>query len=155
MPCSPPAASSSQSWAVRALAGHAPAARLIPRHFRNTRDALLDAFDAPDGNATTPRRNTTTTATQALLLINGEWTLARAKALAARLERLGLARPTNGTGSYWHTAWPSADRPESDEVEAAARFLDCQAQDGWLHWPRKPKLRTDHACTCRFLPCAP
>ena len=43
-------------------------------------------FDAPDGNATTARRNTTTTAPQALFLVNGEWALARAEAFAARLE---------------------------------------------------------------------
>ncbi len=34
----------------------------------------------------TPRRNTTTTAPQALLLVNGEWGLARALAFATRLE---------------------------------------------------------------------
>ena len=65
------------------------------RIIRNTRDALLDAFDAPDGNATTPRRNTTTTAPQALFLINGEWALARAEDLANRLERLEPARSIN------------------------------------------------------------
>ena len=65
-----------------------PRRTIDTRVIRNIRDALLDAFDAADGTFSTPRRNTTTTATQALLLINGDWTLARAKALAARLERL-------------------------------------------------------------------
>ena len=63
-----------------------PRRTVFTRVVRNTRDQFLAAFDAPDGNATTPRRNTTTAATQALLLINGDWTLARAKAVAARLE---------------------------------------------------------------------
>jgi hypothetical protein len=55
---------------------------------RNTRDPLLDAFDAPDGSNTTPTRNVTITPTQSLMLINGTWTLERARAFAARLGRL-------------------------------------------------------------------
>ena len=58
------------------------------RVVRNAIDPLLDAFDGADGTTSTPRRNTTTTATQALLLINGHWSMARAKAFAARAERL-------------------------------------------------------------------
>ena len=50
---------------------------------RNSRDPLLDAFDAPDGYTSAGRRNVTTTPTQALLLINGDWTLARAGRLPA------------------------------------------------------------------------
>ena len=65
-----------------------PRRSVLTRVVRNARDLFLESFDAPDGNSTTPRRNTTTAATQALLLINGNWTLARAKALAARVERL-------------------------------------------------------------------
>ncbi len=58
---------------------------------RNTRDPLLDAFDFPDAAASCSRRNTTTTPSQALLLLNGEWLLARARALALRIDRQGLA----------------------------------------------------------------
>ncbi len=54
---------------------------------RNTRDPLIDAFDSPDGSNSTPSRNATTTPTQALLMINGTWTLARAGAFADRLRR--------------------------------------------------------------------
>ena len=116
---------------------------------RNTRDALLDAFDAPDGNATTPRRNTTTTATQALLLINGEWTLARAKALAARLERLA-PEPKNHRDRIVLAYRLALGRPpESDELEQAARFLDCQARmAGSL--ATQTKTGTDHASLVDF-----
>jgi hypothetical protein len=55
---------------------------------RNSRDPLLDAFDAPDGYTSTGRRNVTTTPTQALLLINGSWSLGRARAFAHRLENI-------------------------------------------------------------------
>src|SRR6202042_3536386 len=64
-----------------------PRRTIDTRVIRNNRDALLEAFDAADGTFSTPNRNTTTTATQALLLINGDWTLARARSLTARLER--------------------------------------------------------------------
>ena len=64
------------------------AASIDTKVIRNSRDPLLDSFDAPDGYTSTGRRTTTTTATQALLLINGSWTHARAPALADRLDRL-------------------------------------------------------------------
>ena len=58
---------------------------------RNTRDDLCDVFDAPDGYASCAERNCTTTPMQSLFLVNGEWMLARARALAIQLERSGLA----------------------------------------------------------------
>ncbi|WP_406697920.1 PSD1 and planctomycete cytochrome C domain-containing protein [Singulisphaera sp. Ch08] len=54
---------------------------------RNKRDPLGEAFDAPDGSITTPQRDATVTAIQALLMINGSWTLDRAKAFATRLQK--------------------------------------------------------------------
>jgi hypothetical protein len=53
---------------------------------RNLPDALLRAFDSPDGFISAPQRDESTTVTQALMLINGEWSLDRAKALANRLK---------------------------------------------------------------------
>ncbi|SIO41147.1 Planctomycete cytochrome C [Singulisphaera sp. GP187] len=54
---------------------------------RNKRDPLGEAFDAPDGSITTPQRDATVTPIQALLMINGSWTLDRAKAFATRLQK--------------------------------------------------------------------
>jgi len=53
---------------------------------RNNRDALLDAFDVPDAFTSVAARDSTTTPNQALLMINGDWMLKRARALAARLK---------------------------------------------------------------------
>lgn len=78
---------------------------------RNSRDPLFEAFDAPDGSNTTPQRIATVTPVQALLMINGKWSLARAKGFAARLRReaetdqdrialayrLAFGRPPNST----------------------------------------------------------
>jgi hypothetical protein len=96
------------------------------RVIRNARDALLDAFDAPDGNITTPRRNATTTANQALLLINGNWTLARAQALAERLRREpGSADLHEGIILGYRLAFGRA--PEPQELAESSAFLARQA----------------------------
>jgi hypothetical protein len=71
-----------------AVASTEPRRTIYAKVMRNTHDPLCDAFDAPDGSNTTPTRNITITPTQSLILINGAWTLARAKALARRLERI-------------------------------------------------------------------
>jgi mono/diheme cytochrome c family protein len=92
---------------------------------RNSRDDLLDAFDAPGGFLSTARRNVTTTPTQALLLINGPWPLARAKALAARLVR----EVPDGDRARVDRAYRVAfGRPPDDsEMADAVDFLDRQA----------------------------
>ena len=68
-----------------ALDASKPRRTIYTKVIRNTRDPLIDAFDSPDGSLSTPSRNATTTPTQALLMINGPWTLARAGALADRI----------------------------------------------------------------------
>ena len=69
------------------VAATEPRRAIYTKVMRNSREPLFDAFDAPDGSNTTPTRNVTITPTQSLMLINGAWTLARARALAGRLER--------------------------------------------------------------------
>ncbi|MDG3004991.1 PSD1 and planctomycete cytochrome C domain-containing protein [Paludisphaera mucosa] len=96
---------------------------------RNTRDPVLDAFDAPDAFNSAGLRNTTTTVNQTLLLINGPWALDRAKALSVRLDRLTAGTPD---------AQRARDRarivrgfrltvgrePDDDETAAGLAFLD-------------------------------
>jgi hypothetical protein len=93
------------------------------RILRNAPDAFLTAFDAPDGSGSTPRRDTTTTSTQALLLLNGPWTLARARDFARRIE--GLTPGSAGQRDRFHLAYRLAITrpPESDEVDAAVAFI--------------------------------
>jgi hypothetical protein len=54
---------------------------------RNRRDPFLEAFDLPDSNLSCPRRERTTTAPQALALLNATEAADAAKALAERLQR--------------------------------------------------------------------
>jgi len=53
---------------------------------RNLRYPLFEAFDKPDTNASCARRNTSTIAPQALMLMNSRLTVDTAKTLAARLQ---------------------------------------------------------------------
>ncbi|MFI5457168.1 MAG: PSD1 and planctomycete cytochrome C domain-containing protein [Isosphaerales bacterium] len=110
------------------------------RTIRNTIDTLLEAFDAPDGTLATPRRNTTTTATQALLMINGDWTLARAEALAARLERLEPASIDDRDRIVLAYRLAFGRQPEPEELEQTAAFLDRQAR-----LPQPPSGRSNLA----------
>jgi hypothetical protein len=54
---------------------------------RNLRFPFLEAFDLPDSNLSCPKRERSTTAPQALALLNSADVVAAAKALAARLTR--------------------------------------------------------------------
>jgi len=64
-----------------------PRRAVYTRVTRNVRDPLLDVFDAPENFSSTAQRNITTTPTQSLLLINGQFLLQRAQAFARRLVR--------------------------------------------------------------------
>ena len=54
---------------------------------RNLRFPFLEPFDVPDSNQSCPQRERSTTAPQALALLNATDVAAAAKALAARLEK--------------------------------------------------------------------
>jgi hypothetical protein len=111
-----------------------PRRAIDTKMIRNSRDPLLDMFDAPDGYASAGRRNTTTTATQALLLINGSWTVDRAKALAERIERLAQESPTEAnrdrvTGPIVQAFRLAYGRePDHGELSQAVDFLSTQAR---------------------------
>jgi hypothetical protein len=105
-----------------------PRRTIDTRVIRNIRDALLDAFDAPDGNVSTAARDTTTTATQALLLINGEWSLARAGEFASRVERDAAPSSEQRDKVTLAYRWAFGRAAEADELAGAAGFLDRQAK---------------------------
>ena len=65
-----------------------PRRTIYVKWLRNSRDALLEAFDPPDAYITTPQRNVTTTPMQSLVMINGSYVLRRAQMLANRIERI-------------------------------------------------------------------
>jgi hypothetical protein len=92
---------------------------------RNTREPLLDAFDAPEGFHSTAQRNVTTTPTQALLLINSPFMMQQSRAFA---ERLSKERTNDGERielAFRLAFGRSATAAERKNCQA---FLDKQAE---------------------------
>ncbi len=80
---------------------------------RNSQNELLRALDAPNGFLSSSERQSTTTPTQALLLLNGDWPLTRAGRLAARVSSLD---------DLWSGTLGRA--PGSDEAGLARVYLE-------------------------------
>ncbi len=92
---------------------------------RNTRDPVIESFDGPENFTSTSQRNVTTTPNQSLLMINGKWTLARAKALAARLRKEHANQDEQIDTAYQLLF---GRKPGAGERIAAAAFLSNQAK---------------------------
>lgn len=107
----------------------APKRTIYTKALRNTRDPVLDVFDSPDTFGSAPLRNVTTTANQALLMINGDWPLKRAAAFASRLRReVKSADPYALVDAAYRNAY--GREPEPQEREAAVKFLSRQVAGG-------------------------
>ena len=101
-------------------AGDEPRRSLYVKSFRNSPDPLLYAFDAAKGLKSVAGRSTTTTATQSLLMINGDYVVARARAMARRLS----SRDTSLADALlyaFRSAWGRT--PSKDELEIAVAFV--------------------------------
>jgi hypothetical protein len=88
---------------------------------RNSRDPLLEAFDAPDTFSGAADRNRTTTATQSLLMFNGDTVLKRAEMFAGRLRQMKLKTPAETVEAAWRLAYSRA--PTEAERARAVAFL--------------------------------
>jgi len=88
---------------------------------RNTRDDLCDVFDGVDAYASCARRNATTTALQALYLVNGEWMLARARSLALAVEQAGGRDDAAVAAEAIRRV--TGREPAPERLDAAAAFL--------------------------------
>ncbi|MEI6235124.1 MAG: DUF1549 domain-containing protein [Planctomycetota bacterium] len=99
----------------------APSRAVYTKVLRNTKDAVLDAFDEPDGLLTNPVRNVTTTATQSLLMINGQWPLQRASAFASRVKSMSVNEPDAIIDTAYRLAFGRV--PRDSERVATAAFL--------------------------------
>src|SRR5262249_4377998 len=87
---------------------------------RNLKFPFLEAFDLPDSNLSCPRREQSTTAPQALALLNSAEVVAAARALADRVEREA------GTGPeriVLACRLVLGRRPSAEELRLAGEFL--------------------------------
>ena len=87
---------------------------------RNLRHPFLEAFDLPDSNLSCPRRERSTTAPQALALLNAAEATAAAKALADHLAKESASETERIERAYRLTL---GRPPTATERERAAAFL--------------------------------
>ncbi len=91
---------------------------------RNTRDPLLDVFDAPQNFSSTSSRDTTTTPVQSLLLINSQFMLLRSKAMADRIDKESNGDENRAIEqAYWLVY---GRKPNDEERKGSAEFLFTQ-----------------------------
>jgi hypothetical protein len=88
---------------------------------RNLRYPLFSAFDAPEGNESCARRNVSTNAPQALMLLNGKLTLDVARAFAGRVLREAGAEPAAVIARAYGLALGRG--PDAQEQALAQGFL--------------------------------
>lgn len=93
---------------------------------RNLRYPLFDAFDRPDTNASCPRRNRSTIAPQALILLNSEDSLRAARDLCGRVLRREPERRERQIALCYQLALGRS--PTADEARVAVEFLRLETQ---------------------------
>ena len=91
---------------------------------RNFRMPLLEVFDRPEGVLSCSRRESSTTAPQSLTLLNGDFTLRQAQALAAK----ALAAPDDATVIAIIFRSVYARLPAANEQQLAQEFLAKQTK---------------------------
>jgi hypothetical protein len=107
---------------------------------RNLRYPLFSAFDAPDSNETCARRHQSTSAPQALMLLNSKIVQELAQAFAARvLEEVGKEPPLVVERAY-RLALGRA--PDSQERDALLNYL--QREVGLLRAEHAPEETSSH-----------
>ncbi len=94
---------------------------------RNTKDEVLGAFDFAGGITSTAHRNVTTTPTQALLMINGEWLLKRAGAMADRIAKMELKTEAAQIEAAYKLTYGRS--PNQTELQTLIPFLKNQKSD--------------------------
>jgi hypothetical protein len=82
---------------------------------------LLRTFDVPASDSTSPQRDTTTVASQALFLMNGPWTHHAAVNLLQRPEISGQPEPAMKLDQIYRTVF--ARSPTDDESKLSLQFL--------------------------------
>jgi hypothetical protein len=88
---------------------------------RMRQDATFGEFDCPDSSQTTARRNISTTALQALNLMNSSLIMQQAELFAQRLERdAGSDRERQVRQAFWLAF---GRPPDDDELTSARRLI--------------------------------
>jgi hypothetical protein len=116
----PPAPAGTKEWTVSAAPGDHVRRSVYIFARRNVRFPFLEAFDLPDSNLSCPKRERSTTAPQALALLNNADVVEAAKALAARIGREVQSEEGRVTLAYRLVL---GRRPSAEESRLAREFL--------------------------------
>ncbi|MBI1313295.1 DUF1549 domain-containing protein [bacterium] len=105
-----------------------PRRSIFTKVLRNSPDPLLKSFDVADGFNSTSKRQVTTTPTQSLLMINGAWSLERARALARQVDAEIAADQSPGADALSRAVTAATRRvlgrePVTVELEAGVAFF--------------------------------
>ncbi len=107
-----------------------PRRALYVKSFRNTPNSFLAAFDIANGLKSVAERNSTTTPTQSLMMINGEYALGRATKLAEQLAKKEYATPDEMLSHAFRLTWGRS--PSASELSSAHRFIAAaSAEEQW------------------------
>jgi mono/diheme cytochrome c family protein len=93
---------------------------------RTFRMPIMEVFDQPESMLTCPRRDSSTTAPQSLSLLNGPFTMDRARSLAKKV-RSDHATPDLQVQAVWESVLLRT--PRDDERNRARKFLTDQAKN--------------------------
>ena len=91
---------------------------------RNTRYPMFEAFDMPDTHESCARRNVTTTAPQALTLLNSKLSLEWAQALAGRVLKSAGSELDSQIEAAFQLAYSRP--PDTSEKQTTEAFFDRQ-----------------------------
>ncbi|MCC9607799.1 DUF1549 domain-containing protein [Blastopirellula sp. JC732] len=105
------------------VSGTTPRRSVYMKVIRNTREPLMDAFDFPERFSSAATRNTTTTPTQSLLLINGDFPLQQATAMTAAIRKAGKSSEERIRAAYMLAY---SRQPTTAELEGAQEFIQEQ-----------------------------
>ena len=94
---------------------------------RRDPDKTLMAFDFPDANVTSERRNVTTLPQQQLFVLNSEFMIRSAEALAARLQRSSSSSEERITFAY---QWAYGRAPTPQELAFNLAFVEAALSAG-------------------------
>ncbi|MDA1049628.1 MAG: PSD1 and planctomycete cytochrome C domain-containing protein [Planctomycetota bacterium] len=98
-----------------------PRRSLYVKVFRNTPDTFLAAFDVANGLKSVAERNSTTTPTQSLMMINGEYALSHAKQFADELTKGEFASAEEMLQYAFRLAWGRP--PTASELANSSKFV--------------------------------
>jgi hypothetical protein len=93
---------------------------------RTFRTSMMEVFDAPESLVTCPRRDSSTTAPQSLSLLNGDFAMTQAKALAESLA-IKYAKPDELVRASWRKTLSRS--PSARELKAGEEFLAVQTSN--------------------------